>query len=88
MGLINQAPTEYGLWGGKWGLAPFSTKISPINQAPTEYGLYPLRFLFISRKMGPGPIFYKSSLFIGLVEIFPVFLLCLKNWNQLSEGNG
>jgi len=33
-------------------------------------------------------VFDESSLYIGLVEIFPVFLLCLKNWNQFSQGNG
>ena len=45
--------------------------------------------------MGPGTIFYKSApteyglgLYLWLVEIFPVFLLCLKNWNQFSQGDG
>ncbi len=31
---------------------------------------------------------YRLFLYIRFTEIFPVFLLCLKNWNQFSQGNG
>ncbi len=30
---------------------------------------------------------YRLGPYLGLMEIFPVFLLCLKNWNQFSQGN-
>lgn len=33
-------------------------------------------------------VFDELSPYIGFVEIFPVFLLCLKNWNQFSQGDG